>query len=164
MKLPGAVALPAFLALVLTAPTTAAAQYAVLTCESKGDRRQECRVPGLDRSSVTVEEKLSESACVSGSSWGTTGDAIWVSRGCRARFGYVTRGNSSSARPSSQSIRCDSHDREWVHCDVDRVRDADVSIRSANSECSEPKAWGVDDDGIWVRSDCRATFRVRYRN
>jgi hypothetical protein len=90
-----------------------------------------------------------------------------VSKGCRARFGYVAIGGSSSNSDGcsgSHSVQCNSYNREWAHCNVADVRNADVTISSSNGQCNDSRAWGVDDTGIWVRTDCRATFRVRYRN
>jgi hypothetical protein len=66
-------------------------QYGKITCESKGGGRHDCYVANLDESSVTVDDKLSDAPCVSGRSWGTSQNKIWVSDGCRARFAYVQR-------------------------------------------------------------------------
>lgn len=66
-----------------------------ITCESRNDARKECYVANLDPESVTMDELLSQSLCERGRSWGATGSIIWVSRGCRARFGYVTRSGDS---------------------------------------------------------------------
>ena len=70
-------------------------RYGEITCESRGNDRHECYVADLDRSSVTMEEKLSESSCISGQSWGTSTNKIWVKNGCRARFAYVRRSGGS---------------------------------------------------------------------
>ena len=73
-----------------------------ITCESRGGR-QECYVGDLDQSSVTMDEKLSESACIKGQSWGTSNNKIWVSHGCRARFAYVKRSGSGGGWGGSSS-------------------------------------------------------------
>lgn len=70
-------------------------RYGQITCESRGSDRKECYVADLEQSSVTMEEKLSESSCVNGRSWGTSTNKIWVSNGCRARFAYVQRSGGS---------------------------------------------------------------------
>jgi hypothetical protein len=78
-------------------------RYGQITCESRGNDRKECYVSELDQSSVTMEEKLSESSCINGRSWGTGNNKIWVSNGCRARFGYTRRsgGGNDNYRPGN---------------------------------------------------------------
>jgi len=92
-------------------------RYGQITCESRGSRH-ECYVADLEPSSVTMEEKLSESSCIQGRSWGTSQNKIWVSDGCRARFAYVKRsGGYNSGGGSSGSARqacIERAAREWT--------------------------------------------------
>lgn len=55
-----------------------------LRCESERGRRKECSIP--DRAAVTLVDRLSDSPCVQGRSWGVRRDRIWVDNGCRAVF------------------------------------------------------------------------------
>ena len=57
-----------------------------VTCNSDGNRRRSC---AWDRRKgrPVVLENLSKVRCQEGSNWGWDGNAIWVDRGCRARFG-----------------------------------------------------------------------------
>ena len=56
-----------------------------VSCSSKRNKRQTCRVDGpID--SFQLRKKKSTSPCVEGESYGFTGDRIWVDKGCRAEF------------------------------------------------------------------------------
>jgi len=66
-----------------------------VTCESRDDRRTECRMETTG--GVRMVRQLSSSACVEGRSWGTSRGSIWVSNGCR---GVFATGGSGSSDPS----------------------------------------------------------------
>ena len=53
-------------------------------CESREGRTAWCRLD--TRGGVRLVQQFSDSACIRGRSWGVRGDAVWVTRGCRARF------------------------------------------------------------------------------
>lgn len=61
----------------------------IIKCASEDDKRHLCPIQNLNEGSVRVVNKLSQSACIKGQSWGTIADNIWVSRGCRAEFAYA---------------------------------------------------------------------------
>lgn len=57
-----------------------------VTCSSNGNRTQTCAWQGRGR--PVLIEQLSGSPCIEGRSWGSRGgNTIWVSNGCRGRFG-----------------------------------------------------------------------------
>lgn len=58
---------------------------AIVSCNSDDMRRHFCGIP-VRRANVRLARQRSQSPCVRGSTWGTTRDAIWVDRGCRADF------------------------------------------------------------------------------
>lgn len=147
-------------------------QHQTITCESQNNRPAQCQVPGIDASSVHLERKLSSAACVQGRTWGVSeGEnsppGIWVSNGCRATFSYRTGGGSFNAyggTPYDYEFECESLRGAWKHCEVPQVHMARIEIIAGNDACREYKAYGVDDTGIWVRNNCQAAFRVRYRH
>jgi len=53
-------------------------------CESKDNRFTYCNIPY--RGHVEVYKQQSSSPCTHGRSWGTEGNRVWVSNGCRADF------------------------------------------------------------------------------
>ncbi|HAI46131.1 MAG TPA: hypothetical protein DCM50_05410 [Stenotrophomonas sp.] len=57
-----------------------------VTCSSNGNRQQTCAWEARQGRPVLLQQ-LSGSACVEGRSWGYTNGSLWVSNGCRARFG-----------------------------------------------------------------------------
>jgi hypothetical protein len=72
--------------------TTATAQGRTITCESKYQRYEYCRVNTNDR--VRLVRKLSSNPCTEGRSWGFDRRGVWVDDGCRAVFEVAYRGNS----------------------------------------------------------------------
>ena len=57
-----------------------------VTCSSANDRRATCAWDSRQGRPVMVQQ-LSSSPCREGSTWGYSGNQVWVDRGCRARFG-----------------------------------------------------------------------------
>jgi Protein of unknown function (DUF3011)/Peptidase inhibitor family I36 len=69
-----------------SASTNGAAQNGnTITCESKNNKRNYCRISNSS-SNVELVQQLSQSPCNRGQSWGNDGQGIWVDRGCRATF------------------------------------------------------------------------------
>jgi hypothetical protein len=71
--------------------STSGGQQRTIRCESRDDRRNRCDVQNIEPGSVTLRRQLSESSCYRGQSWGADSRGIWVDKGCRAEFRYVTR-------------------------------------------------------------------------
>jgi hypothetical protein len=80
----------ALLALALLAgrPASAAAQTSTVRCESDNGSRVVCPIPAGAR--VTLARRLSQTPCQENSNWGVSGNALWVSSGCRADFAVST--------------------------------------------------------------------------
>ena len=57
-----------------------------VTCSSNSNRQQTCAWEARQGRPVLLQQ-LSGSACVEGRSWGYSNNSLWVSNGCRARFG-----------------------------------------------------------------------------
>ncbi len=57
-----------------------------VTCSSTGNRTQTCAWD-MSRGRPVLIQQLSGSPCRENSTWGFRGNQIWVSNGCRARFG-----------------------------------------------------------------------------
>jgi Protein of unknown function (DUF3011)/Peptidase inhibitor family I36 len=58
-------------------------------------------------------------------------------------------------------VKCESNNGRRNYCgqyDPDRVR---IERQISGSPCIEGETWGVDRDGLWVDSGCRAYFTVR---
>jgi hypothetical protein len=65
-------------------PMTSSSSAPTIKCESKNGDRSYCRA---DTSfGVTLVQRLSDSTCVRGDSWGYDNNGIWVDNGCRAEF------------------------------------------------------------------------------
>ena len=57
-----------------------------VTCNSDKNRRRTCAWDRQQGRPVVIEN-ISKTRCQEGQNWGWDGNAIWVDRGCRARFG-----------------------------------------------------------------------------
>ncbi|WP_372017716.1 DUF3011 domain-containing protein [Pseudoxanthomonas sp. 10H] len=57
-----------------------------VTCASDNNRRRSCAWDRRQGRPVVIEN-LSSTRCREGDNWGWDGNAVWVDRGCRARFG-----------------------------------------------------------------------------
>ncbi len=77
----------------------AAADYTV-TCESSSGQTRNC--PLNSSGKVHLQTQLSRAGCYEGQSWGTYGNTVWVSNGCRATF-RVSQSSSYSGSNSSSS-------------------------------------------------------------
>jgi Protein of unknown function (DUF3011) len=88
-----------------------------IECGSQDDRRRHCEVPNIDPDSVTMDRQLSHANCHRGQSWGTESRGIWVDKGCRAEFGYVTRngghGGGGASESSMREACINRAAREW---------------------------------------------------
>jgi hypothetical protein len=161
MRIPGALVALACLAALAAAPTRAQAQTRTITCESRDDDRNDCYVANLEQGSVSVERKLSQSACVKGSSWGTSRDNIWVSRGCRATFSYrASSGYSSGGGGRAGTITCESRNDARKECYVANLDPSSVTMDELLSEtsCIRGRNWDARGSNIWVSGGCRARF------
>lgn len=70
--------------LVLAGAPRAMAQTGTITCESKGNTREQC---AIDRGArVELTRHLSSTPCRENTNWGVGQGFIWVSGGCRAEF------------------------------------------------------------------------------
>lgn len=76
------------LALLAGQPASAAAQTNTIRCESNSGNRVVCPIPAGAR--VTLARHLSQTPCQENSNWGVSGNALWVSNGCRAEFAVST--------------------------------------------------------------------------
>ena len=147
----------------------------VFRCESKDRRQSYCRADV--RGQVVLVDQISKNPCIEGSTWGTDGRGVWVSEGCRGDFAIVQgrrgrdpgydRGlpdpypsNGNRGRGSAQTIRCESRDRGYRHCDA-RVRgSAEIQRQLSDARCDYGRTWGYDKRGVWVDGGCRADFVI----
>jgi len=148
---------------MLAAGVAAAQQPMIVTCESINYRDQECPVPP---GPVALVRQLSSPPgdCIEGRTWRYSGNAIWVSNGCRAEFRV---GYSGGYRPSpgpGATVVCESIDYRQQECSVPS---GPVSIARQLStppgDCIEGRTWGSNGQNmIWVSNGCRAEFYVGY--
>ncbi len=153
----------------------------VVRCDSRDGRTNYCRMD--TRGGVRLVEQYSDSACIRGRTWGTDRDAVWVSRGCRARFAADTRYGQGYGRGGryddryddrddnrrydnryggqTRILRCESRDGRYNFCSgYGYVRSAQVRRQLSDNSCRLNRSWGYRNGGIWVDDGCRAEFLV----
>jgi ketosteroid isomerase-like protein len=150
--------------------TTAAAapvESYLLRCDSDDERRHTCAARGtIGR--VELQRQISGSACVQNSTWGWSGDSVWVDRGCRAEFNVYAQAAepvveyNDTARTTT--VKCESEDMSYRFCPAGgTVRSARLVRQISGSPCEETRTWGWKSDGVWVSKGCRAEFEVTTR-
>ncbi len=132
-----------------------------ITCESRDGGFQECAAPF--RGAPVIVATLSSAPCIEGQTWGSRrAGAVWVSRGCRARFvdSYAYGGQGDAGHyGAGQSVRCESLDGRERSCQAP-VSGRLVLLRQlSDAACIEGQTWGSDHRGrVWVRHGCRGDF------
>lgn len=149
--------------LLLCSPTLLAAQETgastplprQVSCESEQMMRVFC--PMDVSQGVQMVRQRSDSDCIRETSWGVEGDAVWVSKGCRADFAARSTSNN---RISRRVVRCESKGRTEA-CPV-ALRGAPVRLLRQKSvlPCREGSSWGYSRNEIWVSRGCQGVFEV----
>lgn len=134
-----------------------------VVCSSIKGRYHECRIPFRGHARIT--DQLSATACVRGRTWGEKPGAIWVSRGCRARFGVVGGrdrglGDGQWVRDNNYAVTCSSRDGRRSVCTWDNRYGTPRIVQQISSRaCIEGRDWGYDSQGgLWVDAGCEARF------
>lgn len=130
----------------------------IVRCESRDGRLNRCGIGGGDAQLV---KQVSDADCVRGRTWGTDGNGLWVTEGCRGEFQVVARG---SAGPMGQIFRCESTDNRNRQCAIPARGDVRLVRQLSSSRCVEGQSWGRNGNGVWVTDGCRAEFQVMAGN
>ena len=147
-----------------------------VVCTSANGRYRECALPFRGRAMIT--QQISQAACIEGKTWGQEAGAVWVSRGCRARFASIGRGSRDARRndavwdnrndngwnrDTSYSVTCQSVDNRRSNCQWDsRYGVPRLAQQISQNSCVEGRDWGYDNrGGLWVDAGCRARFGYR---
>lgn len=125
-----------------------------VTCESRNQRHQFCRVD--TRGGVQLQRQLSNAACRQNQTWGYDRNGIWVDRGCRAEFRV-----GSGDRWRSERLTCSADGNRRQICRAD-VRNEVILVRQlSRAPCRFNSSWGYNRRGVWVDNGCRAEFEIR---
>lgn len=142
-----------------------------MLCESLSGRYTECQL--AERGPVQLEEQLSSRPCVEGQSWGRNRGAIWVDKGCRARFAQYYEGDGDEGGYSGGShweaasevtVECSSIAQRREVCDWDWDAGTPYLVdQLSSSPCVNGRSWGYDRQQslLWVSQGCRAIFGSR---
>ncbi len=139
-------------------------------CSSINSQYTECSAPF--RGTAIITQQISASACIEGQSWGNKPGAVWVNRGCRARFGIVanTGGNNgnypgNNYPDNNHIIVCQSNRNRYRQCNTNfRGRVQLVRRLNNSAACISGRSWGQREGMVWVSRGCRAQFAAAGRN
>src|SRR5829696_2111245 len=101
-------------------PAPAQSGGSVVTCESRGSSREQCRIPADVR--VELTRHLSDTPCEQGRNWGVSAGYIWVSNGCRAEFTVtgVGYGGGAGGNPGYGNANANPNQLRACQTEADR--------------------------------------------
>lgn len=126
-----------------------------VTCESQDNKYRECQ--GLN-GRVRLDRALSDAPCIEGRTWGTRNGAVWVDRGCRARFVSSWNSGARDGGGDGRTIRCESTNNRTRECAAGFRGRAVLTRQLSDSRCVEGSNWGQRGNSIWVSQGCRGEF------
>jgi len=125
-----------------------------VVCTSDKNQYRECPTPFYGH--ALINQQLSKKPCREGSTWGQRQGMIWVTLGCRARFGEDP--NSYWGQGTGRHVTCESKDGQYRECQVNFSGRAQISRQLSSSACLYDRDWGQRFGMIWVSNGCRAEF------
>ena len=129
-----------------------------IRCESAKDRRRECAM-GANARTARLVRQLSSARCTEGDTWGTSGNVLWVDRGCRGVFEV---GGSGSGGNSDYSVSCSSDGNRPTTCAWDSRRGRPfLQQQLSKTACREGTTWSYQGNAIRVSGGCRGLFGAR---
>lgn len=161
---------PAFLGLAASegSAQTRHGARAVVTCHSNNNEYQRCNIHNWQ--GIELIRQVSRTPCVRGDNWGVDGEWLWVSGGCRADFGEVSRPwrhDPERGRGEilmDRTVSCHSNHREFRRCQVGLWDDVALVQQDSDTRCVRGDNWGLDGTAVWVTGGCRGVFaEVRHR-
>jgi hypothetical protein len=152
------------------------------TCSSNNGQVQTCQIPG--NGPVQMVRQLSQAACVQGRTWGTRGNQVWVSQGCRAEFQAGGQGyNPGYNRPpyggpnygpggdrppayysgsfkNGRSNCSSGQGAGRIYCQSGGTFKYANPVR-VNGNCVQNRTWGVSQYGLWVANGCGGEWEIK---
>ena len=109
-------------------------------------------------------QQISDTRCIENNNWGQSRGTLWVSSGCRARFGEDPNSNWSNDGNlgNGQRITCESRDGHYRECRTNFRGSVRLYRQISSSSCVAGRDWGSRPGQIWVDNGCRAEFVDNY--
>jgi hypothetical protein len=70
-------------------------------------------------------------------------------------------GETQTGATGVQTVTCESRDRRFTECPIDRGSRVRLLRALSTARCVEGETWGTRPGAIWVDAGCRAEFEVR---
>lgn len=127
-----------------------------IVCSSDGSKYRECSLPFQGRAILT--QRISSASCIEGQSWGQRQGTVWVSKGCRGRFGMSSATTNNNAL-NRRTVTCQSNDGKYRQCNTGFAGRVQLQKQLNNSaSCVAGRTWGQREGMVWVSRNCRAQF------
>ncbi len=144
-----------------------------LECKSENYGTASCPVGGPVEK-VRLLKRKSNSPCLEGTSYGFSGTAMWVDKGCAGEFevAYQDEGASGPGWGTVPAegildrtfLECRSESYARSICEVDgTVTDVRLDRRRSNAPCVAGESFGFEGRHMWVAKGCAGRFEVTFR-
>lgn len=132
-----------------------------ITCESRSNDRQECRIPEGAR--IRLLRQLSQSPCRLNDTYGRGAGYLWVAEGCGGEFEVrleTVAGPGGPAGGGTARITCESTANARRECPIPAGATARFVAQTSHQPCTLHQTYGLTITYIWVAAGCRGVFEV----
>lgn len=167
---------PAALVPIGAAAAQAQQQTRIVSCYSRGNTQNSCRLPA-NTVSVSFVGPDRTGRCLEGRTYAQRGNSLWVTGGCGGNFEVVTNagggwgggggwtpppGGGGGGNWGDQSfageITCRSQNNREQTCRANTQGRVQLLQQYSNARCIEGQTWRADQNSISVRNGCQARF------
>ena len=135
----------------------------LFSCASIDAGRHDCILPAGGQARLV--ERYSAAECAEGTGWGQSGDAVWVDKGCRAKFSVTLDADQRTAaatdpKREGTELVCKSTG-PYQECALGTGYTARL-VEDLSGRCEDEADWGAREGLLWVNNGCQGRFeRVR---
>ncbi len=134
----------------------------LITCQSKSNDRQECRIPEGAR--IRLVRQLSGSPCRLNDTYGRGAGYVWVAEGCRGEFevrqGTLVGPGEGPAGGGTARITCESTANARRECPIPAGATARLVTQTSDQPCRLNQTYGLTTTYVWVAAGCRGVIEV----
>ncbi len=170
--------MPAALAPIGMADVAARQLTQTISCNSRGNQPNTCRLPA-GTISVSYLGPDRSGRCVQGRTWQQRGNGLWVTGGCGGNFEIVydtahgggnwggsggSGGSGSNSQGFAGELTCRSIDNRQQVCRANTGGRVQLLQQYSSTRCVQNSNWRYDRNTITVRDGCQARFGYGYGN
>jgi hypothetical protein len=129
-----------------------------VTCESRRDARQECKIP--TGSQIRLVRQIGESPCRPNDTYGQGPGYLWVAEGCRGEFEVILPGIGGPPAGGATRITCLSPVNVRQECPIPSGMQARFVEQIGSTPCRLNESFGYRPGFVWVQRGCRGVFEL----